>query len=46
MKWECKVLAGTPPVPKTMTTEAPSILLAIAYFEQFGKILNSPRIIG
>jgi len=38
-------MVGTPPVPTTMTTEAPSLLTAIAYFEVFGRLLNTPRII-
>jgi len=44
-KWECKLLVGTPGIPKTMVTEAESLLTAIAYFETFGKIVSTPRII-
>lgn len=46
MKWECTVMVGTPPVPRAMVTEAPNLLTAKAYFETFGRLLNTPRIIN
>ena len=47
MKWTCTVLVESKPgynaIPKEMTTEADSLLTAMAYFETFGKLLNTPR---
>jgi len=45
--WECKVAVPAPcnPLPTVMQTQAPNYLVAKAYFQRFGTLLNDPRIV-
>jgi len=43
MKWECKVKVNG--IPTVMTTFAENVLIARNYFQKFGELLNSPRLI-
>jgi hypothetical protein len=47
--WECLVAIpqnnGYNPIPTKMTFTAESYIQAKSYFQQFGKLLNDPRIV-
>jgi len=48
--WQTTVLVeavkGYNPIPKSMTTQARSYSEALAYFQTFGKVIATVRVIG